>query len=121
MTDILERLRLSVTKGHEPTDEDAIEAADEIARLTAERETVHAMADENERLRAAVHEASHASVETQDLMQVEIERLRADNARLRAAICDALDDEVSRRFMSHWCAKAITAIGYDPALKDTTP
>lgn len=33
MTDIVERLRLSVTKGHEPTDEDAIEAADEIERL----------------------------------------------------------------------------------------
>jgi hypothetical protein len=33
MTDIVERLRLSVTKGHEPTDEDAIEAAAEIERL----------------------------------------------------------------------------------------
>jgi hypothetical protein len=36
MTDIVERLRLSVTKGHEPTDEDAIEAADEIERLRAQ-------------------------------------------------------------------------------------
>ncbi len=33
MSDIVERLRRSVTKGHEPTDEDAIEAADLIARL----------------------------------------------------------------------------------------
>jgi hypothetical protein len=33
--DLVERLRLSVTKGHEPTDEDAIEAAAEIERLRA--------------------------------------------------------------------------------------
>jgi hypothetical protein len=33
MTDIVERLRLSVTKGHEPTDDDALKAADEIERL----------------------------------------------------------------------------------------
>lgn len=33
MSDIVERLRLSVTKGHEPTDENAIEAAAEIERL----------------------------------------------------------------------------------------
>ncbi len=31
--DIVERLRQSVTKGHEPTDDLAIEAADEIERL----------------------------------------------------------------------------------------
>lgn len=31
--DIVERLRLSITKGHEPTDEDAIAAAAEIERL----------------------------------------------------------------------------------------
>jgi hypothetical protein len=31
--DILDRLRLSVTRGHEPTDEDAIDAAAEIERL----------------------------------------------------------------------------------------
>ena len=39
MTDIVERLRLSVTKGHEPTDELAIEAADEIERLRAALDT----------------------------------------------------------------------------------
>jgi hypothetical protein len=33
MTDLVERLRKSVTRGHEPTDADAIEAADEIERL----------------------------------------------------------------------------------------
>ena len=33
MADIVERLRLSVTKGHEPTDEDAIAAAAEIEWL----------------------------------------------------------------------------------------
>lgn len=33
MSDIVERLRLSVTKGHEPTDEDAIEARVEIETL----------------------------------------------------------------------------------------
>jgi hypothetical protein len=33
MSDIVERLRKSVTKGHQPTDEDAIEAANEIERL----------------------------------------------------------------------------------------
>lgn len=51
----------------------------------------------------------------------EIKRLRAEIERLRATICDALDDEVARRFMSKWCAEAIAALGYDPALKDTTP
>jgi len=35
MTDIVERLRQSVTRGREPTDELAIEAADEIERLRA--------------------------------------------------------------------------------------
>ena len=35
MSDIVERLRRSVTKGHEPTDEDAMEAAVEIERLRA--------------------------------------------------------------------------------------
>jgi hypothetical protein len=35
MTDIVERLRHSVTKGQEPTDDLAIEAADEIERLRA--------------------------------------------------------------------------------------
>jgi hypothetical protein len=38
MTDLVARLRKSVTRGHEPTDADAIEAADEIERL---REFVH--------------------------------------------------------------------------------
>jgi hypothetical protein len=33
MSDIVERLRTSITKGHEPTDELAIEAAAEIERL----------------------------------------------------------------------------------------
>ena len=33
MTTLVERLRQSVTKGHEPTDDLAIEAADEIERL----------------------------------------------------------------------------------------
>jgi len=36
MTDIVERLRLSVTKGHEPSDQDAIDAITEIERLQAE-------------------------------------------------------------------------------------
>jgi hypothetical protein len=45
MTDIVERLRASVTKGHEPTDEDAIEAADEIERLRA---TVNRVIDDLE-------------------------------------------------------------------------
>jgi len=35
VSDIVERLRRSVTKGHEPTDEDAMEAAVEIERLRA--------------------------------------------------------------------------------------
>lgn len=34
--DIVERLRLSVTRGHEPTDDDAIDAADEIEQLRQE-------------------------------------------------------------------------------------
>lgn len=36
MSDIVERLRLRVTKGHEPTDEDAIDALAEIEQLRAE-------------------------------------------------------------------------------------
>ncbi len=35
MSDLVERLRESVTKGHEPTDELVVEAADEIERLRA--------------------------------------------------------------------------------------
>jgi hypothetical protein len=50
-----------------------------------------------------------------------IAKLRVEIEQLRAVICDALDDEVARRMMSQWCAEAITAIGYDPAPKDTTP
>ena len=59
--DILDRLRRSVTKGFEPTDEDAIDAATEIERLRKERdELLEAngglayLAGENEQLRAAL-------------------------------------------------------------------
>ena len=41
MTDLVERLRLSVTKGHEPTDDLAIEAADEIERLRIDNRRMH--------------------------------------------------------------------------------
>jgi len=69
MTDIVERLRLSVTKGHEPTDEDAVEAADEIERLEAAINTQGAEIDrlckmlldrgyEIERLRKALDEVA---------------------------------------------------------------
>jgi hypothetical protein len=42
--DILDRLRRSVTKGHEPTDEDAIDAAAEIERLRAALQWIEAQA-----------------------------------------------------------------------------
>lgn len=71
MTDIVERLRLSVTKGHEPTDEDAIEAANEIERLLAyveewkrryetARQAHEEGRDEIERLRAVLANISGA-------------------------------------------------------------
>lgn len=41
MTDIVERLHQSVTKGHEPTDDLAIEAADEIERLRIDNKRMH--------------------------------------------------------------------------------
>lgn len=49
--DILDRLRRSVTKGFEPTDEDAIDAAAEIERLRAENERLR---KDNETLKATI-------------------------------------------------------------------
>jgi hypothetical protein len=45
--DIVERLRLSVTKGHEPTDEDAVAAATEIERLRAALTAISGFGDVN--------------------------------------------------------------------------
>jgi len=42
---IVERLRFSVTKGQEPTDALALEAADEIERLQAALDTSRALCD----------------------------------------------------------------------------
>ena len=74
MTDLLERLRRSVTRGHEPTDEDAIEAADEI-----------------ERLRAQLHYANGTcdlAMKHRDVAEAEVERLRS--------LCESLADDCER-------------------------
>lgn len=55
--DILDRLRRSVTKGHEPADEDAIDAAAEIERLRAELHTIGCIA--RDPLSPAVPETLH--------------------------------------------------------------
>jgi chromosome segregation ATPase len=82
MTDIVERLRASVTKGHEPTDEDAIEAADEI-----------------ERLRAALAEEIAVARETDDALakaDAEIERLREVVVRMGCRLPSKAADEIER-------------------------
>lgn len=71
MTDIVERLRLSVTKGHEPTDEDAIEAAD-VERL---RNTLQLHAGDCQSLNGEV-----------TMFKERAEAAEADNERLRVAL-----------------------------------
>jgi hypothetical protein len=68
MTDLVARLRKSVTRGHEPTDADAIEAADEI-----------------DRLRIAVNIAKSA----RQTFKIELDEARAEIERLYA-LCDNL-------------------------------
>lgn len=74
--DILERLRRIVTKGHEPTDADALAAIAEIARLQLANKQSMEMADrrckekgelraENERLTAAL-ELCRQHIRSQD-------------------------------------------------------
>jgi hypothetical protein len=67
MGDLVGRLRASVTKGREPTDEDAIEAANEIDRLRekltlAQRWCIEA-ANEIERLKAEFAEFRNAAAD----------------------------------------------------------
>jgi len=108
--DIVERLEISVTKGHEPTDADAIDAAAEIERLRAEVKNMHEMIGEIDRQHAADPLAENerlraARVELQDAvykllwkidMIGEIDRkhaanLLAENERLRAARVELQD------------------------------
>jgi len=63
-------------------------------------------ADEIERLRSLLK----AEKTTLELRWQDVERLEADNERLRALIEDALDDEVAVRLMPKWCDEARRAL-----------
>jgi hypothetical protein len=96
MTDIVERLRLSVTRGHEPTDEDAIEAADEIERLLAQHNAdgraLEFSENDRERLREATPERFYEIEAWNDNLRAEIER--SDKAWRE--MIDGRDAEIGR-------------------------
>jgi hypothetical protein len=78
MGDLVGRLRASVTKGREPTDEDAIEAANEIERL-------------KEKLALAQRWCTEAADE--------IERMKAELAEFRNAAADEIKRSQDRRLI----------------------
>lgn len=120
MSDIVERLRLSVTKGHEPTDEDAIGALAEIERLQELLRGTGANRYWEGRWRDDQAEIEQLRTELEKGMFVMMNRAKAaeaDNARLRAAIEQALDDMGEQGLSVCQQAKEMLAA----ALKGTTP
>lgn len=96
--DILERLRRSVTKGHEPTDADALAAIAEIARLQL---------------------ANKQSMAQADMRSAESCKLRQENERLTAALdscvswIDRWTDHVGNCEGGNKCTCGRTAVLYE--------
>jgi chromosome segregation ATPase len=93
MKDIVERLRASVTKGSEPTDADAIDAADEIERLRGDlkgRDAVcDSYADENQRFYDEIERLRGELAQVREILndrENEITLLRTQNAELLTAL-----------------------------------
>lgn len=102
--DILERLRRIVTKGHEPTDADALAAIAEIARLQLANKQSMEMADmrsaENCKLRAALKAARihvYATAEADHMMDGFGPRKVRPSDELLAHIDDVLGGHVEQK------------------------
>ncbi len=96
--DLLERLRRSVTEGWHPTDDDALDAADEIERLRAEIEKLRGHKEEADRHIATIARLRHdlaaerercQEIWTEAIDKSVAEAIAAERERC-ARVCDKL-------------------------------